>query len=331
MIGWLGVFFLMAVSGTWLARRYALQRDLVDKPGERRSHAIPTPRGGGIAIVAVILAACTALALRHPVHVPWLAGFGAGTALVAGVGWLDDHRPLSPWLRLAAHGVAAVVFLLPVWVATGNVALVLLGFGLVVTLTNVWNFMDGINGLAASQAAIVAAALALVLGGPAAALAWAVVAGCVGFLPFNFPAARIFLGDVGSGALGFALGALCVLATLFSPELGVLLLLPLAPFLVDAGLTLLQRMTRGERWWTPHVQHAYQCWARQTGHARVTVAYGAVAVSGVLAMLALWGWPEHTFFMATIALAWYMSAAFAWRWLKGKPAAQTMTVKDGSE
>ena len=107
MIGWLAVFFLMGAAGTWLARRYALQRDLVDEPGERRSHAVRTPRGGGIAIVAVLLVACIALALREPLHAPWLTALGVGIAMVAGVGWVDDHRPLSPWLRLA--------FLPPKW------------------------------------------------------------------------------------------------------------------------------------------------------------------------------------------------------------------------
>lgn len=334
MAGWLAVFFMMGAAGTWLARRYALQRNLVDEPGARRSHAIPTPRGGGIAIVAVMLAACVALGLRHPPHLPWLAAFGLGTVLVAGVGWIDDHRPLSPWLRLTVHGLAAAVFLAPVWIATGDLPLVLVGFGLIVTLTNVWNFMDGINGLAASQAAIVAAALALALGGPAAALGGALVAGCVGFLPFNAPSARIFLGDVGSGALGYGIGALTVLAALPNPGMAPLLILPLAPFLVDAGLTLGRRVLRGERWWTPHVQHAYQRWARRAGHTRVTVAYGVATLAGAVLLLGLAGGRHSTAFMAACMLAWYTSAAFAWLWLQhraGKVAAGQEQERDRTQ
>ena len=316
MTGWLAVFFLMGAAGTWLARRYALQRDLVDEPGERRSHAVRTPRGGGIAIVAAMLVACISLALRHPTHLPWLAAFEVGFTLIAGVGWVDDHRPLSPWWRLAVHCVAAAVFLAPVWAATENILLVLTGFGLIVTLTNVWNFMDGINGLAASQGALVAAALALTLGGPAGALGWALVAACVGFLPFNFPAARIFLGDVGSGALGYGIGALMVLAALSGPDTALVLLLPLAPFLVDAGLTLGRRFLRGEQWWTAHVQHAYQAWARRVGHARVTVAYGTATLAGSAGLLALLGGEKGPVFMAACTLAWYTSAASAWLWLQ---------------
>ena len=334
MAGWLAVFFMMGAAGTWLARRYALQRNLVDEPGARRSHAIPTPRGGGIAIVAVMLAACVALGLRHPPHLPWLAAFGLGTVLVAGVGWIDDHRPLSPWLRLTVHGLAAAVFLAPVWIATADLPLVLVGFGLIVTLINVWNFMDGINGLAASQAAIVAAALAFALGGPAAALGGALVAGCVGFLPFNAPSARIFLGDVGSGALGYGIGALTVLAALPDPGMAPLLILPLAPFLVDAGLTLGRRVLRGERWWTPHVQHAYQGWARRAGHTRVTVAYGVATLAGAVLLLDLAGGRHNTAFMAACMLAWYTSAAFVWLWLQhraGKVAAGHEQERDRTQ
>ncbi|MFP7721566.1 lipopolysaccharide biosynthesis protein [Lysobacter sp. A3-1-A15] len=332
MLGWVAVFFLMAVAGTLLARRYALQRALVDEPGERRSHAVATPRGGGVAIVAVLLAACIALAFRHPGHLPWLGAFGIGLCLVAGVGWLDDHRPLSPWVRLGVHCVAAAVLMAPIALGADRPLLALIGFGLVVTLTNVWNFMDGINGLAASQAAIAGAALALVLGGPAAALGWALVAGCAGFLPFNFPSARIFLGDVGSGALGFAVGALLVLAGLPDPSLSPLLLLPLAPFLVDASLTLGRRVIRGEAWWTAHLQHAYQGWARHSGHSLVTVLYGAAAAGGAVVLLALAGTGTTAIFIAIFALAWYTSAAFAWVWLqKGSASRALQLEKDRSE
>lgn len=329
MTAWLALFFAMGVVGTWLARRYALQRDLVDEPGERRSHVVRTPRGGGVAIVAVVLAACIALAIRHPGHLPWLAAFAIGMSMVAAVGWIDDHRPLSPWLRLLVHSLAAGLFVAPVWLATGAVAPVVLGFALVVTLTNVWNFMDGIDGLAASQAAIVAVVLAAVTGGPVAALCAALVAGCLAFLPFNFPRAGIFLGDVGSGALGYAIGALVVLAALPDPAASPLLLLPLAPFLADAGLTLGRRVVRREAWWTPHVQHAYQAWARSAGHPRVTLAYAAATLVGGLGMLGLVANAgEGPVFIAVCVLAWYTSAAFAWLWLQKRYAERKIQQKE---
>ena len=106
---WLALFFAVACAGTWLARRYALHRDLLDHPGERSSHVVPTPRGGGIAIVVALLAACAWLAPRTPGPASWLVATAIGLALVAGIGWIDDHRPLSPWLRLGVHALAAAV------------------------------------------------------------------------------------------------------------------------------------------------------------------------------------------------------------------------------
>lgn len=272
---WLGLLTAAAAVATWLARRYALRGNLLDEPGERRSHSVATPRGGGIAIVAVVLAAAAFLALRSPAGALW-AGFLPGFLIVAGIGWWDDHRPLSPWLRLGVHGVAAVALAAGAWCEGGQAGLALLAFGMAMVLVNVWNFMDGINGLAASQAAVAALAFAALLTDGWHWLALAVVAGCLGFLPFNFPKARIFLGDVGSGALGFALAGLFMAAALASPPARLpVLLLPLTAFLVDAGFTLLERMLRGESWWTPHVSHLYQRGARQYGHTAVTVIYSA--------------------------------------------------------
>ena len=103
---WLLLHFGIGVSATWLARRYALRRALLDQPGERRSHASPTPRGGGISIVVALLVAAALLWAQTPSGW-WLPLFAVGLALVAGIGLVDDHRPLSPWLRLAVHAVAA--------------------------------------------------------------------------------------------------------------------------------------------------------------------------------------------------------------------------------
>ena len=160
---------------------------------------------------------------------------------------------------------------------------------LVPILVNVWNFMDGIDGLAASKAALCALARACVTASSAQWLSLVVVAACLGFLPFNAPKARIFLGDVGSGALGYLM-ALLLLASLpaRAPMLWPLLLLPLTAMLVDAGMTLGWRIWRGERWWQPHVRHLYQRFARRFGHGRVTAAYAgwtALAIGIMLAAL----------------------------------------------
>ncbi|WP_081420123.1 hypothetical protein [Pseudoxanthomonas sp. Root630] len=273
---WLLLHFAGAAIGTWLARRYALKSNLLDQPGERRSHVVPTPRGGGIAIVAMVLLAGALVGFQSPGDRWLLWSFGPGLLMVAGIGWWDDHRPLSPWVRLAVHAIAAALLALGIWSATGGAGYAMVAFLLAMGLVNVWNFMDGINGLAASQALLAALAYAALMpgGGGLPWLAWSLFAACAGFLPFNFPRARIFLGDVGSGALGYALAALAATSMAASPREGMpLVLLPLCAFLVDAGFTLAWRMLRREHWWTPHVSHLYQQAARRWGHSAVTVIY----------------------------------------------------------
>jgi UDP-N-acetylmuramyl pentapeptide phosphotransferase/UDP-N-acetylglucosamine-1-phosphate transferase len=186
-------------------------------------------------------------------------------------------------------------------------------------LVNVWNFMDGIDGLAASQAALVALAVALLSGmaSAGAVLALVLVAACAGFLPMNFPRARIFLGDVGSGSLGYLLAALLVAsAQAVSDWPGwLLLLLPPAAFLIDAGFTLSGRILRGERWWEPHVQHSYQIWARRAGrHWPVTLAYALFSLLAVILMLAALRWAEGAI-IGSVLLC-YVFAVLAWARLR---------------
>ena len=311
-IPWLMLHFVVAASGTWLARRYALHRRLVDQPGERRSHSIATPRGGGIAIVVALLLAAAVLGWRMPGERELFAAFGIGLALVAGVGWWDDHRPLPASWRLLAHLIAALVFATALHRQGAPAWQVLLAIIAIVSLVNVWNFMDGIDGLAASQALIAGLAGAFFLQGPWSWLAAALFAACCGFLPFNFPRARIFLGDVGSGALGFALAALLSVASKNAATPPMLLLLPLAAFLVDAGFTLATRILNGERWWTPHVTHVYQRAARRYGHVAVTSFYGLF--SGVTLLL-MWMLSNAGAGSGVIALlAWYAFALALWGW-----------------
>ncbi|HVH36312.1 MAG TPA: hypothetical protein VM847_19605, partial [Tahibacter sp.] len=202
------------------AIRYAHRRRLLDQPGRRRSHVLPTPRGGGIGIV-VAATVVLALALRPAQPLPAVL-LMPGLVLVAGIGWWDDHRPLRALTRLAVHLAAGVLLAAALWFwsaggdATGGwviprsdlPAWVGLALAAVIVLGSAWsinlhNFMDGINGLLTAQSAFVFAMIALAgalglphgLGTVPAALA----AACLAFLQFNFPFARIFLGDVGSG------------------------------------------------------------------------------------------------------------------------------------
>ena len=309
---WAGAHSILALAGTWLARRYALRRRLLDEPGDRRSHSTPTPRGGGIAIVVAWLLGIGWLTARATGATPFLEAAAIGLVLVAGVGWVDDHRPLSPWSRLAAHGLAGMVLAIGVFAQSGNTVLAIAAFCTTLVLVNIWNFMDGIDGLATSQAALVAAGCAAYAGaGTMAWLAIGLAAACAGFLPFNLPRARIFLGDVGSGALGFALAVLLVGVAGQAGRAGLVLLIPLSAFLVDAALTLASRMLRGERWWQPHVQHAYQHWARRSGrHVVVTMAYAGWTLAAVVTMLLVKSMGIATMF--AIILAWYLVGSIVW-------------------
>ncbi|MEN1957982.1 glycosyl transferase [Luteimonas changyuni] len=286
---WLAMAATVAAAGAWLARRHALRHGLLDMPGERRSHEVPTPRGGGIGIAVAWLLACVALAAEGRLPGPLAAAAVAGVLLVGGAGYIDDHRPLSPWWRLAAHLVAGLALAAGLVAAGGAAWLAAAALLAVPVLVNVWNFMDGIDGLATSQGALVAVGFALLSSDPGAALAaLGLAAACLGFLPFNFPRATIFLGDVGSGVLGFALAVLAVLLLL--PErtaegagLVPLVFLPLSAFLIDAALTLARRIVRRERWWSAHVGHAYQRLAAARGsHVPVTLLYGAWTLAAVV-------------------------------------------------
>lgn len=283
---WWVLVLLASLGLTWLSIVYARHRQLLDQPGERRSHHVPTARGGGISIVLVMLAVLPFCLDMRGWPLPII-----GLALVAAVGWWDDHRSLPALPRLAVHLLAAGLLGAVLWLQGDPIWLVLFAIGLAVVLTNVWNFMDGINGIAASQALLVALAVYGLVASPLiAALGLALALACAGFLPFNFPHARVFMGDVGSGALGYLLAMLVVLAASNSksPAQDVLvLMLPLSAFLIDAGYTLLRRMLCGERWWQPHRQHLYQQLTdRWQTHWKVTLVFGLwTALCVVVAIL----------------------------------------------
>jgi UDP-N-acetylmuramyl pentapeptide phosphotransferase/UDP-N-acetylglucosamine-1-phosphate transferase len=268
---WLGTAALIP----WLRRAAVL-----DRPNERSSHAVPMPRGGGIAVVAAILAAWTVLTAIGALP-PRLLTIPAGALLLAIVSWRDDRGGLSPGIRLLAQFAAIGVGLtamppgdlvvqgwLPTVLDGAAAALVWIWF------VNLFNFMDGIDGLAGSEAAAIGGGLTLTAGfgvaaDPGLAVAAAAVAtASLGFLRWNRAPARVFLGDVGSVPLGYLLGFLLLdAAARGHPWLA--LILPLY-FLADATITLLRRLLRGERVWQAHCEHFYQQAVRcGLGHAEV--------------------------------------------------------------
>lgn len=300
--------FALSCFATAWARAHARRRGMLDLPGERRSHDQPTPRGGGIGIAVAALCACAWLAWVDDGGWGWVA---AGLVLVAGAGWWDDHRPLAAWPRLLAHVVAGACLAAGMQQSGAPAAAMLIALLLVPVLVNVWNFIDGIDGLATSQALLAALAGALTLNGSGRLLALVVAAACCGFLPFNLPKARIFLGDVGSGALGYLLAAIVVIGLSSHPVAAwPLLLLPLASCVVDAGFTLARRILRGEPWWQPHVQHLYQRLARRHGHARVALAYAGWTTLAIGIMLGLYRAPEVGAWVGTAAFIGLSMAAW---------------------
>ncbi len=251
---------------------------------------MPTPRGGGIGIAASWLLACGWLVLLPGADARLAAALAGSMLCVAGIGWSDDQRPLRVSTRLVAQLVGAAIAGLGFWAATRSVPVALVTALAVMVLVNVWNFMDGIDGLAATQGVIAALTLGALGGSATSVLLGVALAGaCIGFLPLNLPKARLFLGDVGSGAIGMGIAVLLAMAWLQQDAAGdgvpatALVLLPIAVFMVDATLTLAGRIVRGERWWTPHVGHAYQkLAARWRLHVPVTIAYGVASVMAVV-------------------------------------------------
>ena len=309
---------------TGLATRYLRQRAILDHPNERSSHAVPTPRGGGWGILAVLVPAWTALGVGP--------GVLAGVVLLAAVSWIDDRRslPAGPRLLVQAAAIAAGLMTLgdgmpglqgwglqgwvfqgwlPAWADRGLTGLCWLWF------TNLFNFMDGIDGIAGSEAVSVAGGLALAAGlaGTATALiepSLAVAGAAAGFLVWNWQPAKVFMGDVGSIPLGYGLGWL-----LFSAAGAGLwqaaLLLPLV-FVADASFTLARRALAGKRILQAHREHAYQR-AVQGGWSHGRVVRAVLAVNAGLAGLALaapqLGWP-----LGWAALAAGAAAVFVLLW-----------------
>jgi Fuc2NAc and GlcNAc transferase len=289
-----------AVLTAWV-RRYVARRKMLDIPNERSSHTLPTPRGGGLSIVATFDAALAALAFGGVLEPGIAAILLICGGIVAVAGLLDDRHSLPARARFATHLAAAGLFVL--WAAHSDAPwLETVGFGyrwlgglcalLALTWsTNLFNFMDGIDGIAGSEAAFAAAAGAWIIsqhGEPGLSAAmWCLCAASAGFLVWNWPPARIFMGDVGSGFLGLMIPMLGLAASARAPiPLQVWIILG-GLFLMDATATLFRRIIRGDRWTEPHRLHAYQQLARRwNGHLGVTVLFSAINLFWLLP----WAW-----------------------------------------
>jgi len=273
---------LISAIGTRGMISWAHRRNLIDTPNHRSSHSRPTPRGGGVALVGAFylgLLGAWQLSLVQTVTLLLLL-----TGLpIAIISYIDDMVSLGARVRLAVQLICAAAFLVllpafpPLTVfgyilpAAPTFAIYLLGM---VWLTNLYNFMDGIDGIAAGQTIAVGALWAAALPGNATVVPLLLAATALGFLKYNFPPARIFMGDVGSAFCGFIIAALTLVQALEFALSPLFWLIPLTPFIADATLTLTIRMIRGQRLSEAHRSHAYQKLSRQAGgHLPVSVAY----------------------------------------------------------
>lgn len=285
------VIGVLALSLTWVLRRYALLRNVLDIPNARSSHSVPTPRGGGVAIVVSFLVGLLLLAIEG--GVPWSVAWalvGAGL-LVAILGFLDDHGHIAARWRLLGHFSASVWALLwlggmpPISLFGVSVELAWLGnvFGALylVWMLNLYNFMDGIDGIASVEAICVCVSASVIywLSG-FGELVWEpllLAMAVSGFLYWNFPPARIFMGDAGSGFLGIILGVLSLQAAWKVPSLLWVWLILMGVFIIDATFTLVRRLIRGDKVYEAHCSHAYQFASRKFGnHLPITIAVGAL-------------------------------------------------------
>lgn len=300
----IAVLAVLSWGLTGLLRRYALARSLMDVPNARSSHSLPTPRGGGVAIVVAFLLGLN-IAFFAELGIPAnlfyaLLGAGAGIALL---GFLDDHGHIAARWRLLGHFAAAIWALF--WL-NGLPSINAFGFSLdlgwlghvlaavyLVWLLNLYNFMDGIDGIASVEA------ICVCLGGALLGIAGSsqpmeffapllLAAAVMGFLFWNFPSARIFMGDAGSGFLGITLGVLSLQAAWVAPQFLWSWLILLGVFIVDATFTLLRRLLRGDKVYEAHRSHAYQYASRRFGrHLPVTLAVLGLNLFWLLP-IALW-------------------------------------------
>lgn len=280
---------LSCVLTAWL-RRYAIARSLLDIPNVRSSHSVPTPRGGGVAIVLSVILATVLLYGYGLVNADLCIAISGAGGLTALIGFLDDHGHIQARWRLLAHFVAAGWGLF--WLG-GLAPIEVFGFSLqlgwlgqllalvyVVWMLNLYNFMDGIDGIAALEAITVCLSAALLSYVAKVDVVWPALvtaAGALGFLIWNFPPAKIFMGDAGSGFLGLLLALLSLHAGWQSADLFWAWLIVLGVFIVDATYTLLRRLLRGDKVYQAHRSHAYQYAARlYQGHLPITLAVALI-------------------------------------------------------
>ena len=278
------IFFLLAFAMTYFMRAYAFKKNIIDNPNERSSHSVPTPRGGGVAVVGSYLLALAVLIYNQQMTVHIGLTLIAAGFVIALLGFLDDHGHINSMLRLAVHFLVAI----GVVISLGGFSEVTAFNGLqlgflaniiavlfLVWLLNLYNFMDGINGIASVEAITTVVSMAIlyyVLNTTLNSdILWLLAACVFGFLLWNFPKAKIFMGDACSGFLGLTLGILALIALKENLALFCAWIICLGVFVVDATYTLIKRVLNGYKMYDAHRSHSYQILSRRlNSHTPVT-------------------------------------------------------------
>ena len=316
--------FLISYIGTGLSTKYNRNFGLLDQPNARSSHALPLTTGGGLSASVVGLLVVFTLTSKRLLPLADGIAVGGGGALLGFLGFADDRRHISAGMRLLAQFLVAIALVSAILDHTqaalrdSDFHSYAVSCGLVLTVVwfiNLFNFMDGIDGLAGAEAAFLGASMAWLNWSNDGSLGVTIAfislsSAMLGFLRWNWPPAKIFMGNVGSACIGFLLVALGLVA---SSTRGVRIecfLILSGIFISDATITLLRRFIRRERWYEAHRDHAYQRLARRMGrHLPVTGA--AVAIN--LFWLLPWAWAanesENSLLYATIAFSPLIAAA----------------------
>jgi Fuc2NAc and GlcNAc transferase len=271
---------------TYCVQKIALRNNLIDTPNHRSAHQIPTPRGGGLAIAISFFMGVTGLFFFNYLAFNQFIGFLGSGLLVSLIGFLDDKYSTHPLSRLTTHTIAAIWGLF--WLGgfptitffnftLENIFLLnLIGVLALVWLTNLYNFMDGINGIASIQAISVGLGIALIgylSTNSVDFLPLVVSSACCGFLYWNFPKAKIFMGDAGSGFLGLILGLTAIYQAMINTHFLYCFLILMAVFILDSTWTLFRRFVRHQKIYEAHSSHAYQHATRKyLSHTKVSLA-----------------------------------------------------------
>lgn len=335
------VFFLAFIVSIFLtgrAYRLAIKKKVLDIPNDRSSHSIPTPRGGGLGLVLTLIPGLLILKYLGEISGAMLFALLGGGGLVAFIGWADDLKPIPARWRILVHAISAgwaVYWIGGVSTLSFGQYIIPLGFlGTFLTflailwMINLYNFMDGVDGLAGGEALTVGLAgglLFLLEGVGNMSSLPLLLAGCsAGFLVWNWPPAKIFMGDIGSGFIGYCLAVIWLQGTVtFHSEVFWVWMILLSIFISDATYTLISRIIRREQWYEAHRTHAYQRLI-QMGWSHLQVTGFVMLVNLLILFPAAWYTMEnqsHAFWVTAIL---FSSLFFVWRLIQKRYAIYQM-------